>query len=123
MRRTVIEASKQCGRTRLAEVSPTQELAEYLSSAPQEMALRLVAHPDAPHVPTQISQRSAASHPPTSPVMLAVGPEGGFTKPEIQLAIDAGWQIFSLGPRILRTETAAIALMAARTIQLPSFID
>ena len=43
-------------------------------------------------------------------VAIAVGPEGGFTDEEVAAARDAGWQTVALGPRILRVETAAIAL-------------
>jgi 16S rRNA (uracil1498-N3)-methyltransferase len=46
-------------------------------------------------------------------VALAVGPEGGFTEEEVSVAVQAGWQVWNLGPRILRVETAAI-VMAAR---------
>ncbi|HTU89734.1 MAG TPA: RsmE family RNA methyltransferase, partial [Gemmataceae bacterium] len=42
--------------------------------------------------------------------IIAVGPEGGFTEEEAALAIAAGWRMVDLGPRILRVETAAIAL-------------
>ena len=44
--------------------------------------------------------------------MLAVGPEGGFTPEEVTAATDAGWRAVDLGPRVLRTETAAILLTA-----------
>ena len=44
--------------------------------------------------------------------MLAVGPEGGFTDEEAAQAVAAGWQQVDLGPRILRVETAALALVA-----------
>jgi len=47
-----------------------------------------------------------------SGIMLAVGPEGGWTAAEIALFMDAGWQSVSLGPRILRVETAVIAALA-----------
>lgn len=40
---------------------------------------------------------------------IAVGPEGGFTDAEIDAAVAAGWQLASLGPRVLRVETAAVA--------------
>jgi 16S rRNA (uracil1498-N3)-methyltransferase len=46
------------------------------------------------------------------PVRIAVGPEGGLTEPEIALAAQHGWHKVSLGPRTLRIETAAIALVA-----------
>ena len=43
-------------------------------------------------------------------MQLAVGPEGGFTEEELELALRHGWRAVSLGPRILRIETAAAAL-------------
>jgi 16S rRNA (uracil1498-N3)-methyltransferase len=45
-------------------------------------------------------------------VVVAVGPEGGFTDEEIRLARERGWRVVGLGPRVLRVETAAIALAA-----------
>ncbi len=45
-------------------------------------------------------------------VFLAIGPEGGFTEAEVDLARSAGWRAVDLGPRILRVETAAILLVA-----------
>ena len=45
-----------------------------------------------------------------SAVYLAIGPEGGFTDEEVALAVEQGWQTVSLGPRILRIETAALML-------------
>jgi 16S rRNA (uracil1498-N3)-methyltransferase len=47
---------------------------------------------------------------------IAVGPEGGFTNQEVAQAIRYGWRTVSLGPRILRVETAAIALAAFRIL-------
>ena len=47
---------------------------------------------------------------------LAVGPEGGFNDEEVALALDAGWTPVDLGPRILRVETAALALVAGVTM-------
>ena len=49
-------------------------------------------------------------------VFLAIGPEGGFTDEEVALAVKAGWQTVNLGPRILRIETAALALVAMVTL-------
>ena len=43
-------------------------------------------------------------------VVLAVGPEGGLTEEEVEQGRAAGWQVIDLGPRILRVETAALAL-------------
>jgi 16S rRNA (uracil1498-N3)-methyltransferase len=46
-------------------------------------------------------------------VVAAAGPEGGFTDEEVERAQEAGWRVVGLGPRILRVETAALALAAA----------
>jgi 16S rRNA (uracil1498-N3)-methyltransferase len=53
-----------------------------------------------------------AAQPSHQPTFAAVGPEGGFTNEELAAAGAAGWDIASLGPRILRIETAAISLAA-----------
>jgi 16S rRNA (uracil1498-N3)-methyltransferase len=50
------------------------------------------------------------------PTSLAIGPEGGFTDEEVATALAAGWQAVTLGPRILRVETAAVALTAAMAL-------
>jgi 16S rRNA (uracil1498-N3)-methyltransferase len=104
LRRSVIEASKQCGRNRLLEIVAPQELAAYLATPP-EGAVRWFAHPgDAP-----LAEQTDPGEQ-NREVFLAIGPEGGFTADEAQLAFKLGWQAISLGPRILRVETAAIAL-------------
>jgi 16S rRNA (uracil1498-N3)-methyltransferase len=111
LRRAVIEASKQCGRNRLMEIFEPAQLADYLTATPPGTA-RLFAHPEAAScasvLPALLGQKTA-----DQPVLLAVGPEGGFSPAEVQLAQSAGWQLLSFGPRILRVETAALALVAA----------
>jgi 16S rRNA (uracil1498-N3)-methyltransferase len=103
LNRYVIEASKQCGRNVLLHVQPLTEWEIYCRSASLP-AVRVVAHP-------------GGSPPSTNPnlargtdVALAVGPEGGLTDEEVNLAVAAGWQVVDLGPRILRVETAALVL-------------
>ncbi|HMZ12010.1 MAG TPA: RsmE family RNA methyltransferase, partial [Plasticicumulans sp.] len=51
--------------------------------------------------------------PPPGPVTLLVGPEGGLAEAELAAATAAGWQGVRLGPRVLRTETAGVAALAA----------
>lgn len=99
LRRTVIEASKQCGRNRLLEIAPPQTWTDF---ATQCAAARYLAHPAIAVAVTQPADQQA--------VVLAVGPEGGWTAEEVALAIAHHWQGIDLGPRILRVETAAIAL-------------
>lgn len=101
LRRGVIEASKQCGRNRLLEIASPQAWPDYLHAAPTA-AERLVAHPAG-----EALDRAAVR---PCETWLAVGPEGGLTDAEARRAADTGWRIVSLGPRILRVETAALAL-------------
>lgn len=103
LRRAVVEASKQCGRNRLMEIAEPLGCEDYFARAPAADR-RWLAHPAA-------AARPADAAPPQS-TWLAVGPEGGFTVDEVQAAQGAGWQLRALGPRILRVETAALALLA-----------
>jgi 16S rRNA (uracil1498-N3)-methyltransferase len=110
--RSVIEAAKQCGRNRLMKIAEPQAWSDSAisgwlgSSASEPPARRLVAHPNGQSL-SAINLREPL------PTQLAIGPEGGLTDAEVAAAIAAGWQQVSLGPRILRVETAAIALAAA----------
>jgi 16S rRNA (uracil1498-N3)-methyltransferase len=103
LRRSVIEASKQCGRNRLMEISEPETIDAFLAGV-SGAALRLVAHPSGDPLPEWNARISRAG------LYVAIGPEGGFTDDETARALAAGWQIVTLGPRILRVETAAIAV-------------
>jgi 16S rRNA (uracil1498-N3)-methyltransferase len=124
LRRSVVEASKQCGRNRLMEIAQPQKWTEWINgdfglriadcelgenqtakrnSKSENEIRRLLAHPAS--VPLSTVDTSK-----TTPTQLAIGPEGGFTDEEVESAIAAGWGKVSLGPRILRIETAAVAL-------------
>lgn len=112
LRRAVIEASKQCGRNRLMDIGEPMDWAAFLALGVGRCC-RLVAHPAAgastagcPHHPLWPAQT------PPEQVLMAIGPEGGFTADEVAQAVAAGWQTIDLGPRILRVETAAILLVA-----------
>lgn len=101
LRRWVIEASKQCGRNVLMDVEEWTEWAAVCDDT-KLPPLRMLAHPGAASLPGAKGQD----------VAVAVGPEGGFTEEEIERAVTAGWQLVRLGTRILRVETAAVALAA-----------
>lgn len=107
LRRTVIEASKQCERNVLMEIAPATPWTEF-NARPAE-GLRLIAIPGATEPLQTVSQGAE------SPVIAAIGPEGDWSPQEIAIAITSGWRPVSLGPRILRVETAAI-LMAGLLI-------
>lgn len=99
LQRQVIEASKQCGRNVLMKIEPLADWDSWCRR-PDLPELRILAQPGA---------AGGLGEPPRTAVVIAVGPEGGFTPDE---ASAAGWRAVSLGPRILRIETAAIALAA-----------
>ncbi len=105
LRRTTIEASKQCGRNRLMVVSAA-DWSSFLNEAP-EVAAKYIAHPGAT---TSLSSLPTPTFAADKPIVAAVGPEGGFTEDEVSLAVSRGWQLLDLGPRVLRTETAALAI-------------
>jgi 16S rRNA (uracil1498-N3)-methyltransferase len=106
LRRYVIEASKQCGRNVLLQVEALTAWKEYASRTDLP-AQRLVAHPE--------GEALLSLAPPLSGIVVAVGPEGGWTTEELDLARKGEWEVVSLGPRILRVETAALVL-AARAV-------
>jgi len=104
-----VAASEQCGRNRIATVEPVLPLAEWLRALP-EATLRLVLAPGGASMAT-IRRPPAGRR-----IVVLVGPEGGFTPEELQAIDEAGFRATSLGPRVLRTETAgavAIAMLSA----------
>jgi 16S rRNA (uracil1498-N3)-methyltransferase len=109
LRRSVIEASKQCGRNRLMEIGSAQSWRVFHAAQPGD-GLRFLAYPGGTALRTVRPHRAADLS--CATVQAAIGPEGGFTDEEIGEATKAGWTTVDLGPRILRVETAAIALAA-----------
>jgi 16S rRNA (uracil1498-N3)-methyltransferase len=110
LRRAVVEASKQCGRNRLMQIDQPQHWPDFAAAAARDDnagSIRLFAHPGAE---TTAHDVLAASPNVNQNVFVAVGPEGGFADEEAATAVAAGWRTVSLGPRILRMETAALLL-------------
>jgi len=106
LERTVIEASKQCGRNVLMRIEPLTDWQDYCRRA-ELPSDRIFAHVGR----NTTAMDPSLSAPPPGRVV-AIGPEGGFTDEEAILASGAGWRIFGLGARVLRVETAAILLAA-----------
>lgn len=106
--RYIIEASKQCGRNRLMEIGEPVSWPALL--ADKDVGQRLIAHPGG----KPLSAFDGLAN--DQNLILAVGPEGGFTDAELAPAVDVGWQAVGLGERILRIETAAVSLVAAITL-------
>jgi 16S rRNA (uracil1498-N3)-methyltransferase len=106
LERVVIEASKQCGRNRLLKIAdPLSSVQLWRATKPN--SLRWLAHPEG-----GISISEAVPKQLPAQIIVAVGPEGGWTDDELAGAASAGWLRIGLGPRILRIETAALAVAA-----------
>lgn len=103
----VVAAAEQSGRTRLPLVHAPLTLTEWLAGPGTAFDHRLVLHPH-----TDMTLRQLRITTPTSLTTL-IGPEGGLSDDEVALARSKGFTAVSLGPRILRTETAAAAVLAA----------
>ena len=120
LRRAVVEASKQCGRNRLMEIGEAQRWSDFVHCAPTA-ATRWVAHRSLTDERQFAGDGPIAILPRTQPanaqreVVVAIGPEGGFTEEEVAIALETGWRQLDLGPRILRVETAAVAVAAWAT--------
>jgi 16S rRNA (uracil1498-N3)-methyltransferase len=102
----VMSACEQCGRNRLPALHEIVEYPEWIGSARDAGALKLILDPAG-------GQRLRDLPAPDRPVLLLAGPEGGFEPVERDAALAAGFLPLRLGPRILRTETAAVAALAA----------
>ncbi len=107
LRRSVIEASKQCGRNRLLEISPAIATEAWFATVPAN-EMRLIADPSGEPFANLQSEIC-----PMQSIHIAIGPEGGFTQAEVAAAQATGWKPVSLGNSILRIETAAIAFAAS----------
>lgn len=99
-RGVIVSACEQCGRNILPEIHEPVPLQEWIEK--DDSPLRFVLHPDSSD---KLSGRNVIA----GPITLLCGPEGGLSGHELNAALAAGYQPVSLGPRILRTETAAIA--------------
>jgi len=105
LRGQVIAACKQSRRNELMEIAPVVHWSEFVASL-REAAPFFVAHPGGQTLSQTVSQVMPAA---TAEVIVAIGPEGGWTDEEVALAESRGAQRISLGPQILRIETAALA--------------
>lgn len=102
----VVSAAEQCGRNRLAEVAPVQDFNRWIAE-PAADAMRILLSPRA-----DASLAAWARATPARATCLLVGPEGGFSVQEEEAALAAGALPLSMGPRVLRTETAGLAALA-----------
>lgn len=103
-RNVVAAACEQCGRNHLPEVHAVATLDEFLSQVPDD-AQRLYLAPSAARRLRELA--------PAARVILVIGPEGGLSEHEQKRVLDAGFVAVRVGPRVLRTETAPLAALAA----------
>lgn len=99
-----IGACEQCGRTVVPQIQPITGLSDALCPLGVD-DLKLLMSLNQPRALNQFTQPQA--------VVLLVGPEGGLSQAEEELAINHGFNAISTGPRVLRTETASLAAIAA----------
>jgi 16S rRNA (uracil1498-N3)-methyltransferase len=104
-----LSAMKQCGRSYLPKTQPLTSLASLLDHA-DDYELRLIPHEriEQSHFIGSVLQH----HPQINSALIVIGPEGGFSEQEMQLASEKGLVPISLGPRRLRAETAAISAVS-----------
>ena len=102
------EAAKQCGRTVLLEVAPVVELSSFLESVREEEGLLLFCYENE----RKQSVRECLKRADAGRCLMLIGPEGGFAPEEAESAKRCGGISVTLGPRILRAETAAVAALA-----------
>jgi 16S rRNA (uracil1498-N3)-methyltransferase len=102
------EASRQSGRTNVPDVDSPVEFAHLLGAMPNR-GIKLILQKEYAREPMRAVLQLGKK---TSCISFLVGPEGGFTAQEIALAVDSGFAPVSLGGRILRTETVALAFLS-----------
>lgn len=107
-RRIALEASKQSRRTTVPEIAEPASLKSALEQATEPVRLLLSETEQETSIAAALSSATATD----TEYALAIGPEGGWTPEEMSLFTQHGWQHVTLGPRILRAETAAIAAIA-----------
>jgi 16S rRNA (uracil1498-N3)-methyltransferase len=103
-RGVAVSACEQCGRNRLPAIEWAADLPNAMARTPADDT-RLLLSPEATH-------SLCALAPAARSVTLLIGPEGGFTREELELSLHHGFTDCRLGPRVLRAETAPLAALS-----------
>jgi len=103
-------AAEQSFRARVPDVSAPEKFGDVIRAAEEARTPCLLLHTESPSIPLweALARRDA----PPDRMILLVGPEGGWSPGELKLAAGLGCELISLGPRILRTETAALVAIS-----------
>lgn len=107
LERIALDAARQCGRPDVPRITAPRPLEDVLRES--VAALKLLFHPRG----EARLAASLAALDEGAPIELVIGPEGGFTDEEVELAASLGYRLVRLGPWTLRTETAATAALGA----------
>jgi 16S rRNA (uracil1498-N3)-methyltransferase len=103
-RAIAIAACEQCGRNTVPEIAPPTDVFEYLGHGVAPHTTRLLLSPTSDVSMDEVGMSTAG-------VTVLIGPEGGLTETEQEVALRSGFTSVRMGPRVLRTETAAIAAL------------
>ncbi len=109
--KVAISACEQSGRNRIPTIHQPQYFADWAKNNNADVLLLLHPH----------RQKPLRDYPQPASVALLVGPEGGFSEQEVEMAMSSGFAGLTLGPRILRTETAALAALSVFQFQWGDF--
>lgn len=114
-----LEAAKQCGNPWLPQITPVQAASSFLESA-RGFDLKLIAslQPGAQSLKTVLAAFRAAKGRSPKTVVWVVGPEGDFTPAELSLSRSCGFEPVTLGPLVLRCETAAVYAISVLAYEL-----
>jgi 16S rRNA (uracil1498-N3)-methyltransferase len=114
-----LEAAKQCGNAWLPEVLPLQKAASFVEAS-QAYDLKLIAslQPGAKSLKTVLGQYKTNTGRVPKKVLWLIGPEGDFTPAELSLAQSNGFEPITLGPLVLRCETAAVYALSILSYEL-----
>jgi 16S rRNA (uracil1498-N3)-methyltransferase len=118
-RLAAIEAAKQCGNPWLPEITPIQPYPAFVQSA-RDYDLKLIAslHAGTTTLKAALAHYRAKHAAPPRKVLWLVGPEGDFSPGEMTTAITAGFQPITLGPLVLRSDTAAVYALSILSYEL-----
>ena len=107
-RAVAASACEQCGRNRIPDIGELEGLRQWLARPVEGDVLRLMLDPRSANTLQTLIRPDGGQR-----VELLIGPEGGFAPEEEAMAVEAGFIGIRLGPRVLRTETAGLAALAA----------
>lgn len=114
MQRIALEASKQCGRARVPQIFEVMSFKEAVSHSSQNDLKLLPYEAENENSLKKVLKENKNA----KTIAIFIGPEGGFDGEEILLAKNSGFEIVTLGPRIMRTETAPLACISAVMYEL-----